>query len=109
MADFGHLLQESLAASGQAQIDQGRALALIGDTAVDKALQLARGAVDLLRASGEQQLQAKLDDVESSVLMARNGLLPDQVQPIARGLADRLLHVTPQEAARNLAYSGGKC
>jgi hypothetical protein len=23
-------------------------------------------------------------------------------------LADRLLHVTPQEAARNLAYSGGK-
>ena len=30
MADFGHLLQESLAASGQAQIDQARALALIG-------------------------------------------------------------------------------
>jgi hypothetical protein len=71
MADFGHLLQESLAASGQAQIDQARALALTGDTAVDKALQFARGAVDLLRASGEQQLQAKLDDVESSVLMAR--------------------------------------
>ncbi|WP_442763976.1 hypothetical protein [Malikia spinosa] len=40
MADFGHLLQDSLAASGQAQIDQARALALIGDTAVDKALQL---------------------------------------------------------------------
>ena len=71
MADFGHLLQDSLAAAGQAQIDQARALALIGDTAVDKALQLARGAVDLLRASGEQQLQAKLEDVETSVLMAR--------------------------------------
>ena len=71
MADFGHLLQESLAAAGQAQIDQASALALIGNNAVDKALQLARGAVDLLRASGEQQLQAKLDDVESSVLMAR--------------------------------------
>lgn len=40
MADFGHLLQDSLAAAGQAQIDQARALALIGDTAVDKALQL---------------------------------------------------------------------
>ena len=71
MADFGHLLQDSLEASGQAQIDQARALALIGNTAVDKALQLARGAVDLLRASGEQQVQAKLDDVETSVLMAR--------------------------------------
>lgn len=71
MADFGHLLNDSLAAAGQAQIDQARALALIGSSAVDKALQLARGAVDLLQANGEHQLQAKLADAETGVLMAR--------------------------------------
>ena len=71
MADFGQLLKDSLAAAGQAQIDQARALALIGDSAVDKALQLARGAVDLLQACGEHQVQAKLDDAETGVLMAR--------------------------------------
>ena len=35
-------------------------------------------------------------------------MLPESVQPLARGLADRILKVTPQEAARNLAYSGGQ-
>ena len=35
-------------------------------------------------------------------------LLPARAQEIARGLADRILNVTPQEAARNLAYSGGQ-
>lgn len=35
-------------------------------------------------------------------------LLPEKVQSLARGLTDRLLNVTPQEVARNLAYSGGK-
>ena len=35
-------------------------------------------------------------------------LLPEKVQSLARGLTDRLLNVTPQEAARNLAYSGGQ-
>lgn len=71
MADFGTLLNDSLAAAGQAQIDQANALALIGSSAADKALQLARGAVDLLQASGDQQVQAKLDDVETGVLLAR--------------------------------------
>ncbi len=71
MADFGTLLNDSLAAAGQAQIDQANALALIGSSAADKALQLARGAVDLLQASGEQQVQARLDDVETGVLLAR--------------------------------------
>ena len=36
------------------------------------------------------------------------GLLPESVQGLARGLAERVLSVTPQEAARNLAYSGGQ-
>lgn len=71
MADLGNLLKDSLAAACQAQIDQARALALIGNSAVDKALQFARGAVDLLQASGEQQVQAKLADVEAGVLLAR--------------------------------------
>ena len=36
------------------------------------------------------------------------GLLPKSAQPLARGLTDRILNVTQQEAARNLAYSGGQ-
>ncbi|MDD2728639.1 hypothetical protein [Malikia sp.] len=36
------------------------------------------------------------------------GLLTESVQGLARGLAERVLKVTPQEAARNLAYSGGQ-
>ena len=35
-------------------------------------------------------------------------LLPESMQGLARGLVDRILNVTPQEAARNLAYSGGQ-
>ena len=35
-------------------------------------------------------------------------LLPESAQPLARGLVGRILEVTPQEALRNLAYSGGK-
>ena len=35
-------------------------------------------------------------------------LLPESAQPLARGLVGRLLDVTPQEALRNLAYSGGQ-
>ena len=35
-------------------------------------------------------------------------LLPESAQPLARGLAGRILNVTPQEALRNLAYSGGQ-
>ena len=35
-------------------------------------------------------------------------LLPESVQGLARGLVGRILNVTPQEAARNLAYSGGQ-
>jgi hypothetical protein len=35
-------------------------------------------------------------------------LLPDSAQALARGLVGRILNVTPQEAARNLAYSGGQ-
>ena len=35
-------------------------------------------------------------------------LLPESVQPLARGLAGRILDITPQEAMRNLAYSGGQ-
>jgi hypothetical protein len=35
-------------------------------------------------------------------------LLPESVQGLARGLVDRILNVTPQEAARNLAFSGGQ-
>ena len=36
------------------------------------------------------------------------GLLPESVQGVARGLAERVLNVTSSEAARNLAYSGGQ-
>lgn len=35
-------------------------------------------------------------------------LLPESAQPLARGLVGRILNVTPQEALRNLAYSGGQ-
>ncbi|WP_333709220.1 hypothetical protein [Malikia spinosa] len=35
-------------------------------------------------------------------------LLPESAQPLARGLAGRILNTTPQEALRNLAYSGGQ-
>jgi len=35
-------------------------------------------------------------------------LLPDSAQSLARGLVGRILNVTPQEALRNLAYSGGQ-
>ena len=71
MTDFGTVLKDSLAAAGQAQIDQARALAMVGSSAAGKAQQLARAAVDLLQASGEQQLQDKLADAETGVLMAR--------------------------------------
>ncbi len=71
MTDFGTVLKDSLAAAGQAQIDQARALAMVGSSAADKAQQLAHGVVDLLQASGEHQLQAKLVDAEAGVLMAR--------------------------------------
>ena len=71
MTDFGTVLKDSLAAAGQAKIDQARALAMVGSSAADKAQQLAHGVVDLLQASGEHQLQAKLVDAEAGVLMAR--------------------------------------
>ena len=35
-------------------------------------------------------------------------LLPESAQPLARGLAGRILDITPQEATRNLAHSGGQ-
>ena len=35
-------------------------------------------------------------------------LLPESAQPLARGLVGRILNVTPQEALRNLAYSGDR-
>ena len=71
MTDFGTVLKDSLAAAGQAKINQARALAMVGSSAADKAQQLAHGVVDLLQASGEHQLQAKLVDAEAGVLMAR--------------------------------------
>ena len=34
--------------------------------------------------------------------------MPQQAQQLARDMVDRMLHVTPQQAAANLEFSGGK-
>ena len=48
MKDFGVVMQEALQTRGEADIELARALAQMGTSAVGKAAELARGAVDLL-------------------------------------------------------------
>ena len=72
MKDFGTLLRDSLAAAGQAEIDRARDLALIADGALGKAAELARGAVDLLLANGDAQIQLNQLHAEGAGLLARN-------------------------------------
>ena len=71
MKDFGAALHEALLASTQAEVEQARALAQIGAKAVDKAAQLARGAVDLLLDTGRRQLEGRMGEVEAANLAAR--------------------------------------
>ena len=65
MKDFGAAMQEALQAVGQGEINQAHALAQIGASAVDKAVELARGAVDLMLANGKLQTDAIMANAEA--------------------------------------------
>jgi len=71
MKDFGAAMQEALQSRGQADIELARGLAQIGASAIDKALELGRGAVDLLRANGEAQILNHQLHAEGAELFAR--------------------------------------
>lgn len=71
MKEFGVAMQEALQARGQADIELARALAQTGASAVDKAVELARGAVDWLRHSSEQRINASLVEAQAMNLAAR--------------------------------------
>ena len=71
MKDFGAAMHEALLASNQAEVEQARALAQIGAKAVDKAVELARGAVDLMLDTGRRQLEGRMGEVEAANLAAR--------------------------------------
>ncbi len=71
MKDFGAAMQEALQARGEADIELAHALAQMGASAVDKAVELARGAVDLLRVSSEHRVNASLAEAEAINLAAR--------------------------------------
>ncbi|MEN9904031.1 MAG: hypothetical protein RLZZ555_596 [Pseudomonadota bacterium] len=68
MKDFGAAMQQALQARGQADIDLVRALAQTGASAVDKALELARGAADLLLANGQLQTDARLAEAQAGTI-----------------------------------------
>lgn len=71
MKDFGAALHEALLASTQTEVEQARALARIGASAVEKALELARGVAGLASAGSQLQLQATLAEAEAQAMMAR--------------------------------------
>ncbi len=71
MKDFGAAMQEALQARGEADIELAHALAQMGASAVDKAVELAHGAVDLLRVSSEHRVNASLAEAEAINLAAR--------------------------------------
>ena len=68
MIEFGSTLKQALQERGQADIDLARGLAQIGASAVDKALDLARGAVDLLLESGKLQIDARLAEAQAGAM-----------------------------------------
>jgi hypothetical protein len=71
MKDFGAALHEALLASTQTEVEQARALARIGASAVDKTLELARGVAELASSGSQLQLQATLAEAEAQAMMAR--------------------------------------
>ena len=71
MKDFGVAMQDALQARGQADVELARALAQTGASAVDKAVELARGAVDWLYHSSEHRINASLAEAEAINLAAR--------------------------------------
>jgi len=71
MKEFGAELHEALQAGIQTQIEMARTLAQVGSSALDKAQELARGAVDLLRANGEAQILNHQLHAEGADLVAR--------------------------------------
>lgn len=64
MKDFGVAMQEALQTRGEADIELAHALAQMGTSAVSKAAELARGAVDLLLANGKLQTDAIMANAE---------------------------------------------
>jgi hypothetical protein len=71
MKDFGTAMQEALQASVQAQVEQARLLGQVGASALEKAQELARGAVDLLLANGKLQTDARMAEAQAANLAAR--------------------------------------
>lgn len=68
MKNFGATMHQALLASTQAEVESARAMAQIGTSAIDKALDLARGAVDLLLANGKLQTDARLAEAQAGAM-----------------------------------------
>ena len=85
MKDFGAALHEALLASTQTEVEQARALARIGASAVDKALELARGVAELASSGSQLQLQATLAEAEAQAMMARKAVAAGVVAGSAIG------------------------
>ena len=68
MKNFGTAMQEALQARGEADIELAHALAQMGTSAVSKAAELARGAVDLLLANGKLQTDAIMANAEAGAI-----------------------------------------
>ena len=87
MKDFGAAMHEALLASNQAEIEQARALAQIGAKAVDKAVELARGAVDLVLANGKLQTDAIMANAEAGGMAMNKAVAAGIVGGTAVGTA----------------------
>ena len=87
MKDFGAAMHEALLASNQAEVEQARALAQIGAKAVDKAVELARGAVDLVLANGKLQTDAIMANAEAGGIAMNKAVAAGIVGGTAVGTA----------------------
>ncbi|WP_442762423.1 hypothetical protein [Malikia spinosa] len=107
MKDFGVAMQEALQTRGEADIELARALAQMGTSAVSKAAELARGAVDLLLDTGRRQLEGRMGEVEAANLAARKVAAAGVVGATVTGAAMTAAINAPRYGKRqyNLAVS----
>ncbi len=87
MKDFGAELHQALLTSTQSEVGQARALAQMGVSAVNKAVELARGAVDLLLANGKLQTDAIMANAEAGAIAMNKAAAAGVVGVTAAGAA----------------------